>query len=670
MDIINIQNLFKLSDSEIKNNILNYLHKSNKLLNYFIKEKKENILKFLKLDTYNFNIYNSFIGYKLLTTDDTEFWRMLDNKMNEYNNYIFSSKKLYSILLNVGKDDNLDNESKIFILKIINNMKKNGVTQNNTNILKIKNLIDKNKSIIEEKLLTNDYINIDKKTIFPNIDNNSKIKVKLDHSNYFYLLNNINDSKKRKKIEDIYNSNLKNCIEEISKILILRYKYSNLLGYNSYFNYINDTNNDNSEVIKSFINNLLNKINEKSYIEIQKIKQDLGKNNIEDSINNNDLIYYHNNLSCKVLFKPKNILNIIFAIFKEYFDINFIPINLYKWNNNIQVYLCTNFSNGKKLGIIYLDLIESQSKKVDCPFFMKLSDRYNLNKSTELVYLSIISNYKNFDEECINYNQCILLFKEFGHVLKNVSYKSNVGLINYEEEFIDFLPQIMEYFALDNDTIKKICNNNDENYQHIIFSKNIDKCFKLKQKCVNATFDHIIHNSPDIIKILIDSVKEKKDNPVLINLYKELNIDIMNNCSNLINTDIDYIPYNVIISLINGSQGKIYGSILSDVLAFNTFLQIKNGYGNEFRKEVLEDITQSFKLLLNKFIDKFNVNEINLYTNYLLNKENINNNSEDENNDCEDSPTNQLSEGTNFFDEKNTEDYNDDADKEEVIIYE
>ena len=664
MDVINIQDLINLCDIEIRNNILNYLDTSHKIINNILKNNELKLLSFLKLDTYNFNVYHSFIGFKLLTSEDYEFWKVIDKKMIDYNNYLFSNTRLYNSLINILEKQSLNNEYKLFILKIINNMKKNGITKNKKSIIKINELIEQNKCKIEEKINIHNYVNINKKLIM-NTDNDEKISIKLNRENYFYLLNNINDADIRKKIEDIYNSKTNNIINELSKILILRNKYANALGYDSYFNYINDTNIDNSQVIKSFINNLIWNINDKSNIELTKIKTELNKDNFNKNINNNDIIYYHNKLHSKILFKPNSVLKTIFHIFSEYFGLKFLSINSSKWNDTVKVYLCTDCETGKKLGILYLDLIESSTKKIDIPFFIKLSDRYDLNRNTQLVHLCIIGNYTDYDRKCINYNEIILLFKEFGHVLKNITYQSSVGLINYEEEFIDFLPQIMEYFAWDESIINKIVDNNTDTSQHIIFSKNIDKCYTLKLKCIVATFDHIVHNSPDLIELLNSTLKEKNQSQhILVNLYIKLYNDIMSNSDDLLDMDIKYIPYNIIISLINGSEGKIYGSILSDVLAYNTFIQIKNGDGIKFRNEVLQDITKSFKLLLNNFINNFNENEVDIYIEYMIGKkinDNVSPNNSENNSKI-------ISEDTNYFDDKNYDD-KDDQDVENIIVY-
>ena len=148
---------------------------------------------FLISDTYNFNVYHSFIGFKLLTSDDDEFWNKLDNEMNNSVNEMFSNKKLYNklVFLTTTTTNDSNNNCKTnyidFLTKIIENFVKYGINKNKDKIRNICNIIKNNESQIAKKLYTFNKININK-SVFDNNKNNkrNKVQIKLDRNNYFY----------------------------------------------------------------------------------------------------------------------------------------------------------------------------------------------------------------------------------------------------------------------------------------------------------------------------------------------------------------------------------------------------------------------------------------------------------------------------------------------------
>ena len=60
MDIVNIIKLFNMRDTELRDTILKYLDKSQNYLDKLLDDiQYTKLLKFISIDTYNFNIYNS-----------------------------------------------------------------------------------------------------------------------------------------------------------------------------------------------------------------------------------------------------------------------------------------------------------------------------------------------------------------------------------------------------------------------------------------------------------------------------------------------------------------------------------------------------------------------------------------------------------------------------------
>lgn len=653
MEIIEINNLFNKKDTTLRDEILEYLDKSQNELEKILKSNNAdiNVVKFLVIDTYNFNVYHSYVGLKILTTPDDEFWGIIDGKMEESISSMFTNKDLYDRILSIIKKNKIQESYKNFLSKIIDSFTKKGINKNITKILKIKKMLKNNENKIMEKLGSNNIISLDKKLL--NHNEQGKIQIELSRENYFFLINSISDAEVRSRIESVYNSRTSNVITDICKIIILRQYYANELGFKSYFDFVNDGRN-NSNDIKELITDLINKVNPRTTNEMERIHMELSKDGFNKKVESNDIIYYHNKLQSKKLFKPSDVFSTIFDTMKKYFNISFMPISCEKWNKNVITFLCTDSGTGKKLGILYLDIMYSQSKKVDSPLFLKLSDRYTLGNSTNLVEMCILGNYKDINVECMSYNNIVLMFREFGHVLQNVSYESHTGLINYDDAFCNFLPQIMEYIAWERDTIEQIAVGcNDEMIDHILFGRNIDICYSIKIRCIQASIDHIIHNSKEFVSLVNDSIKQSTSaNNIFIDLYKKTFKEMTDQSKDILNTELSSIPPHVVVQMINGSEGILYGNISSEILSYAAFSVIKNGKGIEFRNKVLKPTNIPFNVLLTKFISSIDTDTYNLYLSKIIG---LDVQKEDE----------IVTENTNFFDDKESDS---ESDVDDIII--
>ena len=94
MEIVEINELFTKKDTALRNEILEYLDESQNKLDEILKNKEAdiNVVKHLVIDTYNFNTYHSYVGLKMITTQDDEFWGVIDGKMAEAIKKIFMEK--------------------------------------------------------------------------------------------------------------------------------------------------------------------------------------------------------------------------------------------------------------------------------------------------------------------------------------------------------------------------------------------------------------------------------------------------------------------------------------------------------------------------------------------------------------------------------------------------
>lgn len=633
--MINTDNIFEIiymDYDNIKKNIVKYIENSTKLLENL--DKNNDVIKFLKEDTLIFNFYLNLINYKLIKEDDDEIWNSLNNMLINHNNDFILNKNIYEILLN--KKDK-------FLINFRNNMELCGI--NNNKIKLILKTITNNEKNINDNLNINSFINLDNKLLKKEINSDKKIKIELSFDNYYYLINNISSSIIRKKIEVLYNKKSDNFLKDIGKISVLKNIYANEMNYNSFLN-LKIKNNSNNDNIKVFIDKLLALIDDKSNLELLNIKSKLNKDGFDKKVDYNDVIYYHNKIQDKTLFKPSKVLDIIFELFEEYF---FIKIE----NFNDNMFKCRDIQNNKLLGFFIFDFKIKSKKHVD-PTYIKLYDNFD----DKNVLCSLIKcNYESLDKKCINYNDVNKLFIEFGYLLKNLN--ENFEDLNNNEilEYDLLLPNLMNSLSYDKYVINKITNDNNIT-DHILFSKGVDFCINLKIKCLDILFDNILYSDINFFN-LIKNELDKNSNCIKIKeFYIKFYEKFFKNNEKYFNTDIKNIPISVIHNLINGSEGILFYNLLCEIISEKILIILKKNKKEKLKfYNILKNKDQNFRDKILNYIKDYERDLINLVNEYLVKNSNIISHlKKDTNID--------LTEDTNFFDDVNSDT---DSDNDNII---
>jgi hypothetical protein len=572
-------------------------------------------------------------------------WETLDNSMEDYIHNYFNyegfKNSLY-VIFNYYKCLN-NKEYCLFLKKMIDKcdiksiqIKKNIRMFEN----KIINLININPTIkIQTKKLTN---------IPENIKiNNGSIEIPLSYENYNDLINNVQDIKLRHRIENQYMSRTKNIIEQFNKLILNRYNLANNNGYDTYFNYINRNKCNNTESIKSLITELNNKIDKKCYTEIEKIHNFYSRiNNTKEKISICDIINYNSIHKNSNKYHPKHVFNVIVTTLNKYFNLTLIQCNAKTWHSDVSVYNVVDTTTNYLFGKLFIDIFYRDDKKTSDLLAINLSDKMEINDGLcTIAEIAVIANYPT--QKCMTYTDIILFFKEFGYIINTLCYNTKVGMVNYDNEFANYLPYLMEHIAWDNDTINMICNNNTAVMDHIKMDRYIDMCINIKLKCINAKFDYIIHDSKEIINI----GDEKKHSTIINDIYVNIYKDMMTPFANIMINNIMYINPLTIIYEINKSQGVMYSNLMNDILAYTTYWLIKEKKISGFRQIVLENGIDDYGVLIKEFLNK-NKTDISYYNLYIRNIIKTN---------CIDD---YITEETNYFDDRQSDT---ELDKEEII---
>ena len=591
--------------------IANYLYKNQEQLDKFVDfiqkycEKIEHkiikasdnvTIKLLYEYMYIIDVIYKNIGLMQLVSNNTNL-KDADKRIEIMIDKFFKNEEIFEKLSKLNTDERI---LKKFILNT------NPATRSTLKNIKI--LENRIQSQLNDPTIIKPTLEIKQQII--NIPN----ELHLTRQTYYSMQRQIRDPNVRKYIEEIYYNKSNMLLESLSKLIIERHKYSILSGHTSYFNLIKKKSDD----VKLLLEDLMNKINEKSKKEIERIHRELTRDGYNKKVDVSDIIYYYEKLKTKILFSPDHVIKTLFKISKQYFNITFENINYTDlWNNNVLTYkVCFKT---KFLGYIHIDLKQCENKTLTSPTCISLCQTYiNIDNKTIPTRVAIIGNYISMNDKCMSFSDTNYLFKEFGYALQLLLNKTTAG-IYFNNEFSSLMPQVFECIIWEFNTVELLCSNETipNLVDNIIFTRHLHFASSIQLKCVNALFDHILHNSPELMKILKTTDQHQN---ILLSVYKKTYENILCYQGNIMNLNISGINPTLIQQEINGSEGTLYFNIFIDILSFSVFQLIKEGKGEKFITDVLYSDQLKIKKLLDSFISQLqNDNCYDLYLRDLIN---------------------------------------------------
>lgn len=509
-----------------------------------------------------------------------------------------------------------------FLVKVLKSYIKNGVNLSSNNkqrILKVKYEIIKIENNIASYINGNDKIIglTDKEIIglsktvvdkLPVVSNNPiRYGIQLSRNNYTSCMRYIKNPNTRKNLELCYDAKCYNIIADISRLVVLRDKYAKLLGYNNYFEYMLSYNMINDKkVVKRFMNDLLKKLDYHYVKEIDTLIK-LNKNRPVNSWDINFLVknwkkeYGLNDKKVKEYFLLKNVINEIFSIYSELFD---IQVKKHKkthlWHNDVTMYAI--IENGSIIGYFYMDLLgrDNKYKGTRC-FPLRFASKYPADSDIyQIPTIALIASFNKNSKGYIllNFSEVISLFHEFSHILHHIFGKNKYIIfssMNVERDFVETPAHIMEYLCWEKDIIKRLSRHyitgahlEDDTIHKLIKIRDISIGIHYKKHVLISIYDQYVNSSDRFID-LCEKILIKKDNKYIKNdlsvefasLYKKLYIEMMGPIYTSINKyNIGFnngiILPNVWIDGLSDNNTSYYVNILSKVNAGDIYYNFRN----------------------------------------------------------------------------------------------
>lgn len=248
--------------------------------------------------------------------------------------------------------------------------------------------------------------------------------------------------------------------ENVKRIVELRHKRAQLLGYSSHSHYVlEERMAQNPEKVASFLNDLMEKAKpaaQKEFAQLTAFAKDLDG---IDQLEKWDGSYYSEKLKQKLFrlddeilkpyFKLENVLNGAFTIAEKLFGITFKEVfDIDKYHKDVQTYEVKDFEENL-VAVFYSDFFPRKGKR-NGAWMTSFKPQFIKNRVNERPHVSIVCNFTPATEtkpSLLTFNEVTTLFHEFGHalhgMLANTTYPSLSGTSVYWD-FVELPSQVME----------------------------------------------------------------------------------------------------------------------------------------------------------------------------------------------------------------------------------
>lgn len=373
----------------------------------------------------------------------------------------------------------------------------------------------------------------------------------------------------------------------ISRLLVYRDTVYKKLDFNNYFEYKTGKNKNDIKYMFSVIKYLVTATNNRVSLLLNK----LYSINENTKLCRGDIVYYTPPPDYQL--DPTTAYDILLDVLAENFE---LKIKYIKRIKNFFVYSVSDY------GYLYLNL--------NCYNFQSGEPMFiNLGKGIA----TVVANY---DKSIIRYTDIVSLAREVGYALQYICSKSSIQ--EEDQEFYTLIPKISEWIVKDPNNISRF-NASFKNKNVSIVVKSIQRYYhytepmSLRFKCINSIFDFYVHSNNKFINEL-KTINKKRMHLLFNNTYKNIAKKVMYRFSDYIDTNNLNISPHILLQLVNGEQGVVFGSIITDVFAYNIYISLRRKKqefkdiiltNNVSMRERIEEYIQVCKMDSNKFINNY-----------------------------------------------------------------
>ena len=363
----------------------------------------------------------------------------------------------------------------------------------------------------------------------------------LDYPSYIPFMTYADNRELRKKIaiaagKEAFQNNKNNNEKIVLKIVKLRHKRANLLGYKTHAHFVlEERMAENPEKVISFSNELLEKAKPTAKKEFENLEKYAKKLDGIDQLQKWDGAYYSEKLKKEIFdldqeilkpyFKLENVIDGVFEIANRLYDLQFEEVfNIDKYHKDVKTYKVTD-TQRIFIAIFYADFHPRKGKR-NGAWMTSYKSQQIKNGVNERPHVSIVCNFTKptpTKPSLLTFNEVTTLFHEFGHalhgILANTTYNSLSGT-SVSWDFVELPSQILENWCYEKEALELFAKHYETG--EVIPMKYITK---IKE---SASFHEGMQTLRQLSFGLLD-MKWHSENPSEINSVKEFEIDAFAN---------------------------------------------------------------------------------------------------------------------------------------------
>jgi peptidyl-dipeptidase Dcp len=290
----------------------------------------------------------------------------------------------------------------------------------------------------------------------------------LDYPSYSPFLQYCSNRELRKQIWMAYNTRAIggefDNTEIVKKIVDLRIKMANILGYETYADYaLEERMAKNKETVDAFIMQLLEPSMEYAKKDVADVLAYAKKNGFEDDMLQSwDFTYWSErykeaeySLSAEELkpyFQLESCIDAVFGLATRLYGISFTELsNVPVYHEDVKVYEVKD-ADGTHLALFYTDFFPRASKRGGA-WMTGLRDQSIINGVEERPFINIVCNFTKPTADApslITHDELTTFLHEFGHALHGIFAKGRYSSLtgtSVSRDFVELPSQIMENWA-------------------------------------------------------------------------------------------------------------------------------------------------------------------------------------------------------------------------------
>ncbi len=257
--------------------------------------------------------------------------------------------------------------------------------------------------------------------------------------------------------------------ELVKRIVKLRHELAQLLGYDSYAQFVLEERMAKSpDQVRDFLIELLSKSKDKARSEVEELKEFMRELGADHKLQRWDWAYYSEKLRkkkyqlddemIKPYFKLENVIDGVFETAQKLYDIRFrsnpeIPV----YHKDVLAYEVLD--ENEEVGSIFLADYFPRPGKREGAWMTSYRDEKKITDGRVIPIISIVCNFTPSTENSpslLKFNEVLTLFHEFGHalhgMLADTNYESLSGTSVYWD-FVELPSQIMENWCYERECL-------------------------------------------------------------------------------------------------------------------------------------------------------------------------------------------------------------------------